>query len=140
MEGGSERKLDPPEIRFRIEIPRNRGRKSKMVLRTLDGIPGVVPGLVPGFQGCKSPGSLGKTWDQAKSLKFILIDSNFLLSPVLRPPVTLGVSRSLFEEFFFFQKGLFQRTPSRDSQGYWRCGSKRPSSCLARTVPHMSKT
>jgi len=60
----------------------------------LDGIPGVVPGLVPGFQGGKSPGSLGKTWDRAKSLKFILIDSIFLLSPVLRPPVTLGVSES----------------------------------------------
>ncbi len=57
----------------------------------LDGIPGVVPGLVPGIQGCKSPGSLGKTWDQAKSLKFILIDSNFLLSPVLRHPVTFMV-------------------------------------------------
>jgi hypothetical protein len=61
----------------------------------LDGIQGVVPGLVPGFQGCKNPGSLGKIWDQTNSLKFILIDSNFLISPVLRPPVTLGVSRVL---------------------------------------------
>jgi hypothetical protein len=40
----------------------------------LDVIPGVVPDLVPGIQGCKNPGSLGKTWDQVKSLKFILID------------------------------------------------------------------
>ena len=48
---------------------------------TLDGIPGLVPGLVPGIQGSKSPGSLGQTWDWAKSLNFILIDSNFLLSP-----------------------------------------------------------
>ena len=47
----------------------------------LDEKPGVVPCLVPGIQGGKSPGSLGQTWDQAKSLKFILIDSNFLLSP-----------------------------------------------------------
>jgi hypothetical protein len=87
VEGGSEKGLESPsEIRFRIEIPRNRGRKSKMVLRALDGIPGVVPGLVPGIQGCKSPGSLGKTWDQDKSLKFILIDSIFLLSPVLTVP------------------------------------------------------
>jgi hypothetical protein len=46
----------------------------------LDGIPGLVPVLTPGIQGYKSPGSLGQTWDQAKSLKIILIDSNFLLS------------------------------------------------------------
>jgi hypothetical protein len=44
-------------------------------LKNLDGIPGVVPGLVPGIQRWKDPGSLGKTWDQAKSLKFILIDT-----------------------------------------------------------------
>jgi hypothetical protein len=44
-------------------------------LKSLDGIPGVVPGLVPGIQGWKSPGFLGKTWDQVKSLKFILIDT-----------------------------------------------------------------
>ena len=53
--------------------------------------PGMVSGLVPGIQGYKSPGSLGKTWDKAESLKFILIDSIFLLYPVLRPLVTLGV-------------------------------------------------
>ncbi len=45
-----------------------------LLLVHLDGIPGVVPGLVPGIQGFKNPGSLGKTSDQAKSLKFILID------------------------------------------------------------------
>ena len=49
----------------------------------LDGIPGLVPVLVPVIQGCKNPGSLGQgqTWDESKSLKFILIDSNFFLSP-----------------------------------------------------------
>jgi hypothetical protein len=70
----------------------------------LDGIPGVVPGLVPGIQDCKSPGSQGKTWDQAKSLKFILIDSNFLPVPC---PETSRHDRcfpSLFEEFFFSEK------------------------------------
>ncbi len=76
-----------------------------------DGIPGVVPGLVPGIQGCKSPGSLGKTWDQAKSLKFILIDSNFLLSPVLRHPVTLGVSPVFSKKFSFFKKIFFEEHP-----------------------------
>ena len=101
----------------RMDLDRNDSSYQSGPVPVLDGIPGVVPGLVPGIQGCQNPGSLGKTWDQAKSLKFILIDSNFLLSPVLRPPVTLGVSLSLFEEFFFFQKGLFRRTPSRASQG-----------------------
>ncbi len=48
---------------------------------SLDAKPGLVPDLVPGIQDSKSSGSLGQTWDQSKSLKFILIDSNFLLSP-----------------------------------------------------------
>jgi hypothetical protein len=61
-----------------------------------------------GSRAEKSPGSLGQTWDKAKSLKFILIDSNFLLSPGLRPPVTLGVSHSLLEEFLRNVKNLFR--------------------------------
>jgi hypothetical protein len=76
----------------------------------IDGIPGVVPGLVPGIQGFKTPGSLGKTWDQAKSLKFILIDSNFLLSPVLRPPVTLGCSPVFSKNFSFFKRYFTKNT------------------------------
>ncbi len=80
-------------------------------LRDLDGIPGVVPGLVPGIQGCKSPGSLGKTWDQVKSLKFILIDSNFVLYPVLRPLVTLGVSPVFSKNFSVFKKIFFEGHP-----------------------------
>ncbi len=89
----------------------------------LDGIPGVVPGLVPGFQGCKNPGSLGKTWDQANSLKFILIDSNFLLSPVLRPPVTLGVSL-VFRRIFLFSKRSFSQrsSPWTDDGHGWVLG------------------
>ncbi len=77
----------------------------------LDGIPGVVPDLVPGIQDCKSPGSLGKTWDQVKSLKFILIDSNFFLSPVLRSPVTLVFPQSFRRIFSFFKK---INTPVKD--------------------------
>ena len=80
----------------------------------LDGIPGVVPGLVPGIQGFKSPGSLGKTWDQAKSLKFILIDSNFFLSPVPRPVVTVGVSPS-FPRLSPKGKNIYFETPSQGS-------------------------
>ncbi len=76
----------------------------------LDGTPGVVPDLVPGIQGWKNPGSLGKTWDQSKSLKFILIDSNFLLFPVLRPPVTLVFPQSFRRIFSFFKRSFSKNT------------------------------
>ncbi len=78
-----------------------------------DGIPGVVPAgpTVPGIQGSKSPGSLGKTWDQVKSLKFILIDSNFWLYPVLRHHVTLGVSPVFSKNFSFFKMIFFEEHP-----------------------------
>ena len=59
------------------------------------GKPGLVPGLVPGIQGWKSHGSLEQTWDQGKSLKFILIDSVFARHPFLIPLLTLGVSPRL---------------------------------------------
>ena len=44
-------------------------------------------------QGSRVPktlGSLGQTWDQEKSLKFILIDSIFLLYLVLTPEYPFG--------------------------------------------------
>ena len=63
----------------------------------------MVPALVPE--------SLGKTWDKAESLKFILIDSIFLLYPVLRPLVTLGVSPVLGKNFSFFKKIFFEEHP-----------------------------
>ncbi len=77
----------------------------------LDGIPGLVPGLVPGIQGCKSPGSLGQTWDQDKSLKFILIDSIFLLSPC---PETRCHARCfpVFFKDFSEGKNIYFETPS----------------------------
>jgi hypothetical protein len=31
-------------------------------LKTLDGKTGLVPGLVPGFQGWKCPATLAQTW------------------------------------------------------------------------------
>jgi hypothetical protein len=92
---------------------------------TLDGIPGVVPALVPGIQGYKSPGSLGKTWDKAESLKFILIDSNFLLYPVLRPLVTLGVSPVSSKNFSFFKKIFFEEHPPGLPRGKGDGGCKR---------------
>jgi hypothetical protein len=101
-------------------------------LGVLDGIPGVVPDLVPGIQGCKSPGS-GKTWDQAKSLKFILIDSNFLISPVLRSPV-------FSKNFFFFQKGFFSKNTLQGFPGVRKMWEQESPSCLPRTERHLSKT
>ena len=97
----------------------------KWDLRVLDGIPGVVPALVPGIQGYKSPGSLGKTWDKAESLKFILIDSIFLLYPVLRPLVTLGVSPVSSKNFSFFKKIFFEEHPPGLPRGKGDGGCKR---------------
>ena len=94
------------------------------ITKDLDGIPGVVPGLVPGIQGCKSPGSLGKTWDQAKSLKFILIDSNLLLSPVLRPPVTLVFPQTFRRIFSFFKKVFFEEHPPGFPRGKGDVGAR----------------
>ncbi len=71
----------------------------KSLNESLDAKPGLVPVLVPGIQDYKNPGSLGQTWDQAKSLKLILIDSIFLLYPVLSPLVTLGVSPVFSKNF-----------------------------------------
>jgi hypothetical protein len=68
---------------------------------SLDGIPGVVPGLVPGFQGWKYPGALAQPCCELKSLKFILSDSNFLCPPALNTLVTLGIYPSVNQEFFF---------------------------------------
>jgi hypothetical protein len=90
-------------------------------------VPGLVPGIqgfYPGIQGCKSPGSLGKTSDQAKSLKFILIDSNFLLSPVLRPPVTLAFPQSFRRFFSFFKKVFFEEHPPGFPRGTEDMGAR----------------
>jgi hypothetical protein len=78
-----------------------------------------------GSRVAKNPGSLGKTWDQAKSLKFILIDSNFLLYPVLRPLVTLGVSPVLGKNFSFFKKIFFEEHPPGLPRGKGDWGCKR---------------
>ena len=98
---------------------------STVFVNILDGIPGVVPALVPGIQGYKSPGSLGKTWDKAESLKFILIDSIFLLYPVLRPLVTLGVSPVSSKNFSFFKKIFFEEHPPGLPRGKGDGGCKR---------------
>jgi hypothetical protein len=75
-------------------------------------------------QGCKSPGSLGKTWDQAKSLKFILIDSNFLLYPVLRRLVTQHVSPVFSKNFSYFKKIFFEEHPPGLPRGKGNVGAR----------------
>ncbi len=85
-----------------------------------DSRDGSRPG--PRLPGLKRPGSLGQTWDKAKSLKFILIDSNFFLSPGGRPPVTLGVSHSLLEIFLRKVKIFFAEHPPGFPRGKGNVG------------------
>ena len=65
------------------------------VLRTvrgvggLDGKTGLLPDLLVGKQGWKYPVSLLATFCGSKSLKVILIDSDFGYDPLLNPLVTL---------------------------------------------------
>ena len=84
-----------------------------------------------GFQGwfqVWSQGSRGfvKTWDQAKSLKFILIDSIFLLYPVLRPLVTLDkVFPQSFRRIFLFSKKSFSKSTLQVVPGVREMGDVR---------------
>jgi len=57
--------------------------------RTLDGKTGLLTGLLTGIQGWKCPVALSQTCCGSKSLKVILMDSNFGGHPVLKPVVTL---------------------------------------------------
>jgi hypothetical protein len=57
--------------------------------QTLDGKTGLLTGLLTGIQGWKCPVALSQTCYGSKSLKVILMDSNFGGHPVLKPLVTL---------------------------------------------------
>ena len=94
---------------------------------SLDAKTGLVPRLVPGMQGSKSPGSLGpgqQTWDQAKFLKFILIDSIFLLSPCPDSNSYTRCFPGLLEEFFYSVEYLlskhFPGIPRGKGDGGWK--------------------
>ena len=76
------------------------------------------------IQTCRSPGSLGQTWDQAKSLKFILIDSIFWIYPVQRGLVTLGVSPVFSKNFSFLKKIFFQEHPPGFPRGKGDVGAR----------------
>ena len=58
-------------------------------LYVLDGKTGLLTGLLTGKQGWKCPVALVATCCGSKSLKVILIDSDFRAYPVLNPLVTL---------------------------------------------------
>lgn len=55
----------------------------------LDVKTGLLTGLLTGIQGWKCPVALSQTCYGSKSLKVILMDSNFGGHPVLNPLVTL---------------------------------------------------
>ena len=57
--------------------------------RNLDVKTGLLTGLLTGIQGWKCPVALSQTCYGSKSLKVILMDSNFGGHPVLNPLVTL---------------------------------------------------
>ena len=56
---------------------------------SLDVKTGLLTGLLTGIQGWKCPVALSQTCYGSKSLKVILMDSNFGGHPVLNPLVTL---------------------------------------------------
>ncbi len=59
------------------------------VREALDAKTGLLTGLLTGIQGWECPVALSQTCYGSKSLKVILMDSNFGGHPVLNPPVTL---------------------------------------------------
>ncbi len=81
----------------------------------LDTKTGLLTGLLTGIQGWKCPVALSQTCYGSKSLKVILMDSNFGGHPVLNLLVTLWCSR-LLVEFFFRSKVLFLKGGNRS----WR--------------------
>jgi hypothetical protein len=66
----------------------------------LDGKTGLLTGLIGGKQGWKFPVDLLATCCGSKSLKVILIDSDFRAHPVLNPLVTLYLTPSSRKDFF----------------------------------------
>ncbi len=68
--------------------------------RGLDAKTGLLTGLLAGKQGWKCPVVLLATCSGSKSLKDILIDSDFRAYPVLNPLVTLSLTPSFRKDFF----------------------------------------
>jgi hypothetical protein len=75
--------------------------------RTLDVKTGLLTGLLTGMQGWKYPVVLSQTCYGSKSLKVILMDSNFGGHPVLNSLVTLWSSPTSSRTFFEGKKFIF---------------------------------
>jgi hypothetical protein len=75
----------------------------------------------------KNPGSLGQTWDQVKSLNFILIDSNFLTVPCPQSSCHAMCFPSLFEEFFNETEKSFWKNTLQGFPGVREMGDARES-------------
>jgi hypothetical protein len=81
---------------------------------SLDAKTGLLTGLLEGKQGWKCPVALLTTCCGSKSLKVILIDSDFRAYPVLNPLVTLSLTPSFRKDVFegknFFSHEVISRT------------------------------
>jgi hypothetical protein len=82
----------------------------------LDGKTVLLTGLLEGKQDWKCPVLLLPTSCGSKSLKVILIDSDFRGYPVLNPLVTLQLTPSSREDFFEGKNFLSHETISRGSR------------------------
>jgi hypothetical protein len=92
-------------------------RRGKLItttlLKPLDAKTGLLTGLLVGKQDWKCPVALLGTCCGSKSLKVILIDSDFRAYPVLNPLVTLSLTPSVRKDFFegknFFSHEVISR-------------------------------
>ncbi len=74
---------------------------------SLDVKTGLLTGLLTGTQDWKCPVALSQTCYESKSLKVILMDSNFGGHPVLNPLVTMWSSPTFSRTFFQGKKFIF---------------------------------
>ena len=88
-------------------IPSGGGGTLESTVVSLDGKTGLVTGLLTGIQDWKCPVALSQTSYGSKSLKVILMDSNFGGHPVLNPLVTLWASPTSRRTFFEGKKFIF---------------------------------
>jgi hypothetical protein len=88
---------------------------------TLDAKTDLLTGLLVGKHGWKCPVALLATCCGSKSLKVILIDSDFRTYPVLNPLVTLSLTPSFRKDFFkgknFFSHEVISRATWSSKMG-----------------------
>ncbi len=102
----------------------------------LDAKTGLLTGLLAGKQDWKCPVALLMTCCGSKSLKVILIDSDFRAYPLLNPLVTLYLTPSSRKDFFK-GKNLFSHQALSRLAGYQRWGKEECSTHLVQTFPDL---